>query len=271
MRTFAKLFVALTVAAVALSGCSALSSKKGIPAEMRVGITTGYPPLGFEKDGQVQGIEVDFARMLGEELGTKMVLVPMPLKDLIPALEDDRIDIIMAGMSVTKTRSEKVGFAEPYARVGQMALIRSDDYLKLRNPNSMNWPTSRVGVKSGTTGAKFAKTVLKGAKITEFANVDDGIAALRAGEIDFFIHDAPTVWRVAGTPLNPDPQLIGLYTPLTEEYLAWAVRKDDPELRQRLSHIVIEWKTDGKIKPVLDRWVPIRKVTKDAAAPPPVP
>jgi polar amino acid transport system substrate-binding protein len=163
MRTFAKLFSALVIAAMVMSGCSALSSKKGIPAEMRVGINTGYPPLGFEKDGQVQGIEADFARMLGEELGTKMTLVPMPLKDLIPALEANRIDIIMAGMSVTKSRSEEVGFAEPYARVGQMALIRADDYLKLRTPSAMNWPTSRIGVKSQTTGAKFAKTTLKGA------------------------------------------------------------------------------------------------------------
>lgn len=272
MRTFVNSFLALVVAAVALAGCSAFSKKdSGIPAELRVGINTGYPPLGFEKDGQVQGIEADFARMLGEELGTKMVLVPMPLKDLIPALEDDRIDIIMAGMSVTKARSERAAFVEPYARVGQMALIREADYLKLRSPNAMNWPTSRVGVKSQTTGAKFAKTTLKGAKITEFNSVDDGIAALRAGEIDFFIHDAPTVWRVAGTPLDPDPELIGLYTPLTEEYLAWAVRKDDPELRRRLSDIIVEWKTDGKIKPVLDRWVPVRKVAKDAAEAPPAP
>lgn len=264
MRTFAKSSFALLLALVALAGCTGMSSKKSIPAELRIGINTGYPPLGFEQDGEVQGIEADFAHMLSTELGKKVILMPLPLKDLIPALEQDRIDIIMAGMSVTETRARRVAFAEPYARVGQMALIRKEDYLKLGGDNAMNWPTSRIGVKAQTTGAKFARTVLKQTVITDYDDVEEGIAALRAGKIDFFIHDAPTVWRVAGTPLNPDPQLVGLYTPLTEEYLAWAVRPGDTELHQRLSDIVVQWKTNGQIKTVLDRWVPIRRIAKDA-------
>ncbi len=261
MRSCVNPLSTLVLAVLLLSGCSAMSSSQGaIPAEMRVGITLGYPPMGFEKDGQIQGIEADFARMLGEELGTKITFVPVALKSLIPAIEENRIDIIMAGMSVTEKRGERVAFVEPYARVGQMALIRKEDYLKLNEPNAMNWPTSRIGVKAHTTGEKFAHTVLKQAVTTEFETVDQGVAALRAGKVDFFIHDAPTVWRIAGTPINPDPDLIGLYTPLTEEYLAWAVSKDNTALQQRLSDIVIEWKTNGKIRSVLDRWVPIRKV-----------
>jgi polar amino acid transport system substrate-binding protein len=260
---------ALIVFTLGIAACSTFSSKKEeMPSEMRVGINTGYPPLGFEQGGQVEGIEADFARMLGKELGVEVRFVPMPIKDVIPALDDKRIDIIMAGMSVTKSRSEKVAFVEPYARVGQMALIREKDLGKFRNSNALNWPTSRVGVKAHTTGAKFAMAALKAAKITEFETVDEGVAALRANKIDFFIHDAPTVWRIAGTPLKPDPELTGLYQPLTEEYLAWAVRKDATELRQRLSDIVIKWKTDGQIKAVLDKWVPIRRIAKDAAEAP---
>jgi polar amino acid transport system substrate-binding protein len=267
MRTFRKASLSLLVTiALGLTACSTMSSTKDeIPSVMRVGINTGYPPLGFEKDGQVQGIEADFATMLGKQLGAEIRFVPMTLKELIPALNDDRIDIIMAGMSVTKTRSEKVAFCEPYARVGQMALIREKDLAKYRTANSLSWPTSRVGVKAHTTGEKFAKQSLKAAKISAFDSVDAGVAALRAGKVDFFIHDAPTVWRIAGTPLKPDPELIGLYEPLTEEYLAWAVRKDATQLRQKLDDIVIQWKTNGQIKSVLDKWVPIRRIAKDAA------
>lgn len=266
MRTFLRSLTVLVIVTLSFSACSAFSSKKEeIPGVLRVGINTGYPPLGFEQDGQVQGIEADFAHMLGKELGKEIRFVPLPLKELIPALDGDRIDIIMAGMSVTKARAEKVAFCEPYARIGQMTLIRKADFTKYRTENALNWPTSRVGVKAHTTGAKFAMQSLGAAKVTEFNTVDEGVAALRAGKVDFFIHDAPTVWRVVGTPLNPDPELTGLYQPLTEEYLAWAVRKDAPQLRQQLSDIVVKWKTDGQIKSVLDKWVPIRKIAKDAA------
>lgn len=254
----------LVTVTLAMTACSSLSPKKEeIPRLMRVGINTGYPPLGFENNGHVQGIEADFAFMLGKELDVTIQFVPMPLKDLIPALVDDRIDIIMAGMSVTTARSEKVAFCEPYARVGQMALMREKEFAKYRTANALNWPTSRVGVKAHTTGAKFAKQSLGAAKITQFDTVDAGVAALRAGKIDFFIHDAPTIWRIVGPPLKPDPELIGLYEPLTEEYLAWAVRKDATQLHQKLDDIVIKWKTDGQIKTVLEKWVPIRRVAKD--------
>jgi len=253
--------VTLMVGALTMGGCSLLSSKQDIASELRVGVNDGYPPLSFVEDGVVRGIEADFAQMLGEQLGKPVRFVPMQIDDLIPALNDNRIDIIMAGMSVTESRAEQAAFVEPYARVGQMALVREVDYLKLRNPAALNWPTSHVGVKKGTTGAKFAHDTLRTAKIVEFAEVDQAIAALRAGEITFFVHDAPTIWRIAGTPLNPD--LIGLYQPLTEEYLAWAIRKDATALRERLNDIVIEWKKNGKIKAVLDRWVPVRKVAAD--------
>jgi polar amino acid transport system substrate-binding protein len=270
MRSLRRLLSTLIVLTLALPACSTFSSKpKSDPGVLRVGINTGYPPLGFEQGGKVQGIEAEFAAMLGKELGREVRFVPLPLKDLIPALDDGRIDIIMAGMSVTQARSEKAAFVEPYARIGQMALIRQEDFGKLRSVSALNWPTSRVGVKAQTTGAKFARQSLGAAKVTEFKTVDEGVAALRAGKVDFFIHDAPTVWRVAGTPLNPDPELIGLYEPLTEEYLAWAVPKDEAQFRQELSDIVIKWKTDGQIKAVLDKWVPVRRVAKDAGETPP--
>jgi len=272
MRTFHRSLSAFVILALTFSACSTFSSKeKGEPGVMRVGINTSYPPLGFEQDGKVQGVEADFAQMLGKQLGKEIRFVPLPLKDLIPALEKDRIDIIMAGMSVTEARAKKVAFCEPYARVGQMALVRKEDYNKYRAANALNWPTSRVGVKDHSTGERFAKQSLGAAKVVEFNTVDEGIAALRAGQVDFFIHDAPTIWRVAGSPLKADPDLAGLYTPLTEEYLAWAVRKDDTATREQLNAIVAKWKTDGQIQTVLDKWVPIRKVAKNPMMDSPAP
>jgi len=56
-----------------------------------------------------------------------------------------------------------------------------------------------------------------------------------SSSIDYFINDAPAVWRVAGGFLSPERELRGLYTPLTQEHLAWAVRQDDEALRERLN------------------------------------
>jgi len=228
---------------------------------LRVGTTGTYPPFTFKKDGELQGIEIDFARALAKELGRKLELVEVPLPDLIGEANAGRIDVIMSGFSVTKERSERIAFTKPYLQVGQMALVRDKDALRFRDRASIDADEVRVGVERETTGSKFAREQLRKAETVEFASKEDAIAALRAGDVDVFIHDAPFVWRITGSPQNPDEQLTGVYTPLTDEHLAWAVRKGDPQLLARLDDILVAWKNDGKIDTALDAWIKVRKIS----------
>ena len=251
----------------ALAGCSRTTGSGAAPAapvqpaEIRVGIAPIYPPLAFKEDGQLKGMEVDFAHQLALDLGIKFVLVELPWDDLIPALRAGRIDVIMSGMSVTDERSKLVSFTDWYVRAGQMALIRRKDYDKLRKPGSMDLPTARVGFQTNSTGELYARQNLTKAKLKGYPTLDDGIKALRAKQIDFFVYDAPAIWRVRGQLRDQYRDLTGRYTPLTDERLAWAVRQDDPALRDKLNAEIRRWKKDGYLESILDHWIPVRKVT----------
>jgi ABC-type amino acid transport substrate-binding protein len=233
------------------------------PAELKIGIAPNYPPIAFESDGQIVGVEPDLARKLGEELPTKVTFVKLDWEELWPALRDKKVDVVMSGVSITERRGELVRFTDPYLRVGQMALIRKADMTKLSDPTAMNQPGRRIGVEKNTTGEAYARRHLDKATIVPFDSVDLALAGLRGGDVDVFIHDAPTVWRVVGRPPKDDPELIGLYRPLTDEYLAWAVRKDDaPTLGALLDGKIDEWQKDGELQSVIDRWIPVTKISK---------
>lgn len=262
-RATGRLAVALVaLVATGLALASACTSGRGrrapLPAEVRVGIASNYPPLAFRREGRLAGIEVDFAERLAKDLGIKVTLVETPWERLIPALRAREIDVIMSGMSVTQDRKRLVSFTHSYLRVGQMALIRRADDKRLRDPAAMDQPTSRVGFVSASTGEAFARAQLRRAELRGFPSTDDGVAALRAGTIDYFINDAPAVWRVAGGFLSPERELRGLYTPLTQEHLAWAVRQDDEALRERLNATLRAWEEDGTLDDVLDDWIRVR-------------
>ncbi len=227
--------------------------------ELRVGIAPIYPPLAFKKDGQLRGIEVDFANRLGKELGTTVKFVEVAWEDLIPALQERRVDVIMSGMSVTPERQKSVSFVDPYLRVGQMALVRRADYDRLRKSGAMDEPTSRVGFLSGTTSEAYAREHLKRAALQGFEAVDPAVQALRKKEIDFFVADAPIVWKVRGGLESGEHELKGLYTPLTDEHLAWAVRQDDTALRDRLNAVIARWQKNGTIEAVESRWITVRR------------
>jgi ABC-type amino acid transport substrate-binding protein len=227
-------------------------------ATLRVGVATNYPPLAFAQDGKIRGIEPDFVRQLSEDTGIAATIVELPWEGLIDALRDERIDVIMSGMSMTRARSRLVAFVEPYMRVGQMCLIRADDIARLASPTVLFTRPWRVGFINGTTGELFAQKALPKATRIGFDTIEDGVAALHAKRIDYFIHDAPTIWRVTTDPVFRDDALLGLYQPLTEEYLAWAVRQDDEALLRFLDAVVQRWKDDGTLHRIIDRWIRVR-------------
>jgi polar amino acid transport system substrate-binding protein len=250
---------AAALLACLILACAGASPAGDVPSPLRVGMATNYPPLAFKENGQLAGVEADFAHRLGPALGVTVTLVETAWEDLIPALRDRRIDVIMSGMSITEDRKALVSFTDSYFTIGQMAVVRAADAARLRDPAAMDQPSVRVGTVTATTGERYARASLPHATLSTYPSVDAAIDALRAGQIDVFIHDAPAIWHVRGRPLLSDRELHGLYTPRTEEPLAWAVRNDNDALRERLNAVLQRWKADGQIDTVLNRWMPVRK------------
>jgi polar amino acid transport system substrate-binding protein len=227
--------------------------------EFRIGIAPHYPPLAFKFRGELVGVEVDFARQLGKDMNKQITFVETPWPELIPALVDGRIDIIMSGMSATEERAKLISFTESYMHIGQMALARAKDQGTYASVDRLFDTASRVGYVSNTTGEQVTKVLFLQAKLVPQRTVEDGVAALRKGSIDVFIHDAPTIWRIGGNP--GETQLIGLYWPLSEEPLAWAVRKSDVPLQFALSQQLKDWKLSGRLQQLMSRWISLRITT----------
>lgn len=243
--------------ALGLVGCSALDEPvKSGARPLRIGVSPDYPPI-VQRDGDhLAGVEIEFGQMAAAALGRQPEFVELAWSELIPSLTRGEIDVIMSGMSVTPERAERVLFTEPYMRVGQLALIRKADLARFGPPGEIRRRSSRVGYVQGTTGENLVRGDLAATESYAFDDVESGLRSLRAGRIDFFIHDAPTIWRIAMEPDAGD--LVGLFRPLTEETLAWAVAPDDVALKRELDALLDDWRANDRLGPVLDRWIPLR-------------
>jgi polar amino acid transport system substrate-binding protein len=244
--------LALALGGLLVAGCAGLA----LPGDLPVGIQTDYPPLAFERDGKIVGIEADLAARVGERLDRRVRFVVVDRKSWIEALEDGRVDVVMAGISVTPERAARVRFITPYLEVGQMAIVRRDQLGVLGRYNALQVPGRRVGFVSGTTGERYVREQLPGAEKVPLPSVGAGERALRDRSIDFFIHDAPTIWRLG---MNPDDRdLFGLYKLLTREQLAWAVAPGNEALASALDAVVQKMQASGEIDEIVTRWVPVR-------------
>jgi len=221
---------------------------------LRVGVCANAPPLIFKKAGDYAGIEAELAKGLAAELGMGLRFVDCPWNDLIPELLGGKFDIIMSGMTITKERTVRIAFTEPYLMSGQKCLVRNEKKSKFTTAGTLQYTTMRVGAEQGTTGDFLVQRELKLAKKETFSSSEKGAKALMAGKIDVFVGDAPSIWWLASTYESK-----GLTTPpffLTEEYSAWAIRKDNPQLMNGANRFLDGWKKNGRLKELLQRWMP---------------
>lgn len=262
-RTFSTFGWALLSAAIWLNGCALSEGDASASAEsaaskstLRVGLTANYPPLVDKVDGKLEGIEIDLTHAIGKDLGKRIEFVEIPWKQLIPALIAGDIDVIASGMSITPGRKQKIAFTEPYLHIGQMAITRIDEIQELGNLTALLNAPITAGFEPETTGETFVKTNMHNAKPQPVASIDAAVVALRDRTIDVFIHDAPTAWRIGSDPAYKD--LIGLYWPLTDEYLGWGVRITDPALRKALSDQIVIMEKDGRLNSITRKWIKVR-------------
>jgi len=260
MRAYSMKIAVLFFIAFLFAGCAAspvvengsLSSAQKIQPELRVGVTPDYPPVIFMQNENITGIEADLARKLGEALNRPVHFMVLKWEDEVPALLDGTTDIIMSGMTVTNAREVRISFTDPYLKSGLVAAFRAEDARKYTTKDAILNSFDAVGAVKGTTGEAFVQRNFNARKMF-LPKAKDGAYELKRRSIDIFVNDAPSiVWMVS----ESEADIAALWEPLTEEHLAWGVRKGDEKLLMDINSILKQWKQDGTLHEVLRKWLP---------------
>lgn len=223
---------------------------------LRVGVTATFPPMIYREARKLVGMEADFAKALGEELNRPVKLVEVKWEDQITALAEGRTDIIMSGMSITLARQLRVAFSKPYLAAGQTVLVRREDanqYL-LGFPSR---PQGSIGVLKATTGDFLVQQEFPRNKRRKFKTPMEAARALAKKKIDLFVCDVPIVWWLAS--VNEIEGLVPVKILLSEEQLAWAVRKSEPELLESVNRALEKLQKEGRATAIIKRWIPMYK------------
>jgi ABC-type amino acid transport substrate-binding protein len=221
---------------------------------LRVGVSPVFPPMVFKQGNELVGVEVDMARILGEYLGRKVVFVELPWKDQIEALNDKRTDIIMSSMSITDSRRFVLNFSQPYFVIGQMALVRREN----KNKYLMGFPLDLKGpiaVIPATTGDFLIQRDYPKTKRLNCKDGEAGAQALIRKKAELFFGDSTLIWYLAG--MHAADGLSVASMALSEEKLAWAVRKTDDALLASVNTFITQSRQNGTFLKVFQRWTSV--------------
>ncbi len=249
-----KLWIVVLVSCLSSAGPLLAQERPSEAAALRVGVSPVFPPMVFKQGKELAGVEVDLARAFGEKLGRKVVFVELPWAEQIEALRDGRTDIIMSSMSITPARQYVIDFSRPYLVVGQMALVRREDQHRYMLGFPPRLPGT-VGVLKATTGEFLVQRDFPQARRKVFTVEADAVKALKKERIDLFVADSTLIWYLAG--LNASEGLGVAPCTLSEEQLAWAVRKGDDKLRAAANDFVQKGSQEGAFNRIFRRWMAI--------------
>uniref|UniRef100_UPI00406C6ED8 transporter substrate-binding domain-containing protein n=1 Tax=Pseudomonas sp. F3-2 TaxID=3141539 RepID=UPI00406C6ED8 len=193
-----------------------------------VGVFSDKPPFGFVNEkGDYVGFDTDLGRrfakdLLGDEKKIEFVVVEPASR--IPFLQSDKVDLILANMTVTPERAQVVDFTHPNLRVAVQALVPDNSAVK----NLDDLASKTVIVTTGTTADIWLTKHHPDWKLLKFEKNSESLQALANGRGDAYAQDNLVLfsWAKQNPGYRVLPQKLGEEAPI-----APAVKKGNTELR----------------------------------------
>ncbi|HVO45741.1 MAG TPA: transporter substrate-binding domain-containing protein [Steroidobacteraceae bacterium] len=156
---------------------------------LRIGTTGDYAPFSLEKDGVLDGSDVELAEELARDLHARAVFVRTSWATMLEDLQADRFDLAMGGVSITPARQAAASFSESYQYGGKTILARCADAPKYPDLGAVDRPDVRVIVNPGGTNEQFIHGNVHRARIVTYPDNRGIFDELVAGHADVMITD----------------------------------------------------------------------------------
>src|SRR3954469_17196388 len=153
---------------------------------------TDFPPFNFAgPDGNPQGFNVDLARMVCEELKVGCTIQMRRFETLLPALNENRGDAVIASLAVSPDTRARVDFTDPYYRTPARFAARRDS--PVDDPLPERLEGKKVAVVSGTAHEAYLKALFTEVEVRPYPTADIARIALKKGDVDLLFGDAITL------------------------------------------------------------------------------
>ena len=212
-----------------------------------MGTNAEFPPYEFYEGDEIVGIDAEIAEAIAEKLGKELVIEDMKFDAVLMAMQTGKIDMALAGMTVTEDRLENMDFSNSYATGIQSIIVPEGSDIK--SPDDLT--DKKIGVQSATTGDIYATDDYGDEFVERYNKGADAILALKKGAIDCVVIDNEPAKVFAEE--NPELQILDTEY-LIEEY-AVAVEKGNTELLEKINEALEELTADGTLESIIDKYI----------------
>jgi arginine/ornithine transport system substrate-binding protein len=253
-----KLISAVFIAALAIGATlGAVQADAKEWKKVRVGVEGAYPPFSeVTADGKLVGFDIDIANALCEEMKVECELITQDWDGIIPALQARKYDAIIASMSITPERKEKVDFTNKYYNTPAKFVRKKGSGIEITKESMKG---KAVGVQRATIHDNFVTEVYGDAvEVKRYGTQDEAYLDMVAGRVDLLLADSVAMlggfletdagkdYEFVGPDFS-DPKYFG-------EGAGIAVRKGEDDLLKMLNQAIDTIRANGKYKAIQDKY-----------------
>lgn len=215
--------------------------------KLYVGTNAEFPPFEYLDKGDIVGFDIDLVKAIGNKLKMDVVIKDMSFDGLIPALETNKVDVVIAGMTATDERKIAVNFSNPYYTANQVIILK-DDNKDIKTFDDLNGKL--VGVMLGFTG-DVVVSEMKNVESKKYNASFAAIMELQNNKIDAVVLDSETALNY----LKNNKGLKLADTSGEPEEYAIAISKKNTELLNKINTALDELKKDGTYESLLKKYM----------------
>ncbi|HCL56980.1 MAG TPA: amino acid ABC transporter substrate-binding protein [Spirochaetia bacterium] len=262
MKKLVSFALLLLMGSVFLS-CSKDSEKTSLIEKIKkrgyiaVALEPGYMPFEMKtKKGELIGFDVEMTEKFAQKLGVTVKYKETAWDGIIPALltrdgDDDPIDVIISGMTITEERSEKVNFTKPYFKTGQAFFISKKSTKNIKSWEDLNQTDIIIATKLGVTADITCKKLFPKATLKLFKTEADAGVEVMNGRADVMVYDQPYI--ASYVKANAE-FLTPFLTPFTDEPLGMAVRKKNTDLLEAANQFIEEFSKSPEYEAIYKKY-----------------
>ena len=243
-----------TNAAVTENKDSFVSKLPDTAPTLKVATTGTMPPFSFQDDyGNMQGIDIDSIRALGEEEGFKVEFYKETWQNMFDTVESGSRDLAISGISYKDERDAKYGLSQPYF-FNPAAIMYAKPELNINNLDDLQGKniSAMEGSKQVDQALAMGKYNNFSTRTTAFLQYED----LVQGKVDAILHDLPILQYTAKNHPEQKVTIVpyeGQDNPSAQQVILMA--KGNTELIEKINDGIAKLKAEGKFKEIEARWL----------------
>lgn len=220
-----------------------------------VGTNAAFPPFEYiGDDGKPDGFDIALIKAIGDELGLEVEIQDMEFDSLVASI-GSKIDVSIAGMTITEERKNAVDFSDSYYDAVQYVLVPNGSEIKGYD----DLKGKKIGSQMGTTGDFISEDIKAEDDSTTISTYDkalDAVNDLVNGRVDAVILDKNPAEVFAGQ-YDEVSALDGNDFGFEPEKYAIALSKGNTELGGKINDALKTLKENGTYDELIKKYIEV--------------